>query len=383
MRSPRPSRAARMRLRVVTGPHGRPVAASWLLLPATDDAPAAPPSSSSRPRRHRTARRRPAPARRAYGRVRRGDRGGARSRCFTAGARHRQQLVDRRRHRHADHALGARFTDAAGTTIPLGARGLDSVASADLSGLHALPAGGVLVLSDVTNPLLGAFGWRRSSDQQKGLGEAALVRADAGLARLAKLLPPPIPRRPVPARPEAWASACSPGAPGSCPAPARSPNWSICAERWLRHPSSSPARARSTDSPPPARRRRTSPRWPPKRGCRLRSSRGASRRCRHLGVRGVGLAHRSRGQRGGCDDGPPHMAARGRRRARPQALIDQPPRKEPHDHRAHSARSPQRDRGHRPPHLRRLRRASRPPHLRRHLRARASRRPTPTDSAPM
>ena len=86
-------------------------------------------------------------------------------------------------------ALGARFTDAAGTTIPLGARGLDTVASADLSGLPALPAGGVLVLSDVTNPLLGAFGSAAIFGPQKGLGEAALVRADAGLARLATLLP--------------------------------------------------------------------------------------------------------------------------------------------------------------------------------------------------
>ena len=86
-------------------------------------------------------------------------------------------------------ALGARFTDAAGVTIPLGARGLDTLASADLSGLRAPPPGGVLVLSDVTNPLLGAFGSAAIFGPQKGLGEAALVRADAGLARLAKLLP--------------------------------------------------------------------------------------------------------------------------------------------------------------------------------------------------
>ena len=63
------------------------------------------------------------------------------------------------------------------------------MASADLSGLRAPPPGGVLVLSDVTNPLLGAFGSAAIFGPQKGLGEAALVRADAGLARLAKLLP--------------------------------------------------------------------------------------------------------------------------------------------------------------------------------------------------
>ena len=86
-------------------------------------------------------------------------------------------------------ALGARFTDAAGTTIPLGARGLDTVAAADLSALRPLPAKGVLVLSDVTNPLLGTFGSAAVFGPQKGLGEAAVLRANAGLARLARLLP--------------------------------------------------------------------------------------------------------------------------------------------------------------------------------------------------
>ncbi len=86
-------------------------------------------------------------------------------------------------------ALGARFTDVGGSAIPPGIRGLDALAAADLSALRALPAGGVIVLTDVTNPLLGAFGSAAVFGPQKGLDEAAVLRADAGLARLAALLP--------------------------------------------------------------------------------------------------------------------------------------------------------------------------------------------------
>lgn len=86
-------------------------------------------------------------------------------------------------------ALGARFTDAAGAAIPLGARGLDTLVAADLTGLRALPDGGVLVLSDVTNPLLGAFGAAAVFGPQKGLGPGGVGRVDAGLRRLAGRLP--------------------------------------------------------------------------------------------------------------------------------------------------------------------------------------------------
>lgn len=86
-------------------------------------------------------------------------------------------------------ALGARFTDAAGAPVPLGARGLDAVAAADLSALRALPEHGVIVLSDVTNPLLGPTGAAAVFGPQKGLDAAGVFRAEAGLARLAALLP--------------------------------------------------------------------------------------------------------------------------------------------------------------------------------------------------
>src|SRR5699024_378591 len=62
---------------------------------------------------------------------------------------------------------------------------LDEVATVDLSGLRPLPAGGVQVLSDVTNPLFGPDGAAAIFGPQKGLDADGVARADAGLARLA------------------------------------------------------------------------------------------------------------------------------------------------------------------------------------------------------
>lgn len=84
-------------------------------------------------------------------------------------------------------ALGARFLDDSGVDLAPGARGLEALASADLSGLRAAPE--VLVLTDVTNPLTGPRGAAEVFGPQKGLTDAAdRARADAGLARLAALL---------------------------------------------------------------------------------------------------------------------------------------------------------------------------------------------------
>jgi len=85
-------------------------------------------------------------------------------------------------------ALGARFADADGAPIADGARGLADVASADLSGLAALPDGGVTVLSDVTNPLLGARGAAAVFGPQKGAAPADVATLDAALGRLATVL---------------------------------------------------------------------------------------------------------------------------------------------------------------------------------------------------
>lgn len=83
--------------------------------------------------------------------------------------------------------LGASFADASGDPIPDGARGLAAVASADLSGLAALPPGGVTVLSDVTNPLLGARGAAAVFGPQKGAAPDDVAALDAALSRLAGL----------------------------------------------------------------------------------------------------------------------------------------------------------------------------------------------------
>ncbi|GAA5202841.1 glycerate kinase [Microbacterium jejuense] len=85
-------------------------------------------------------------------------------------------------------ALGARFADAAGRPIPDGARGLGTIATADLSGLAPLPAGGVTVLSDVTNPLLGARGAAAVFGPQKGAAPADVATLDAALARFADVI---------------------------------------------------------------------------------------------------------------------------------------------------------------------------------------------------
>jgi glycerate kinase len=84
-------------------------------------------------------------------------------------------------------ALGARFT-AAARPVPPGARGLAVVDAVDLSALRPVPAGGVVVLTDVTNPLLGDRGAAAVFGPQKGLDDEGVRAAEAGLARLSALL---------------------------------------------------------------------------------------------------------------------------------------------------------------------------------------------------
>ena len=173
----------------VTGPHGRPVAASWLLLPPTADAPdgtAVVELASTSGIELLGDELRPLDAH-----------SGGFGEAIAAALDHgvSRLVLGIGSSSSTDGgtgvltALGARFTDAEGRPIPPGARGLDSVQSADLSGLRAQPAGGVVVLTDVTNPLLGASGSAAVFGPQKGLDPADVERADAGLARLAALLP--------------------------------------------------------------------------------------------------------------------------------------------------------------------------------------------------
>ncbi len=86
-------------------------------------------------------------------------------------------------------ALGADLRDSTGRPIRPGARGLSRLGRASLEGLRRLPPGGAVVLTDVTNPLLGPSGAAAVFGPQKGLEPREVPIAEAGLARLAELLP--------------------------------------------------------------------------------------------------------------------------------------------------------------------------------------------------
>lgn len=85
-------------------------------------------------------------------------------------------------------ALGARLLDAGGREVAPSPDGLASLASVDLSALRAAPAGGVLVLSDVTNPLAGPAGAAAVFGPQKGIPAERIGEVDDVLSRWAQLL---------------------------------------------------------------------------------------------------------------------------------------------------------------------------------------------------
>ncbi|MGB3414377.1 MAG: glycerate kinase [Microbacteriaceae bacterium] len=65
-------------------------------------------------------------------------------------------------------ALGAELLDESGKSIPFGNIGLAELSRVELSGLMELPRGGIVVLSDVRNPLLGPEGAAQIFGEQKG-----------------------------------------------------------------------------------------------------------------------------------------------------------------------------------------------------------------------
>jgi glycerate kinase len=85
-------------------------------------------------------------------------------------------------------ALGAKLLDATGEEVALGNRGLGDVRKVDLTNLRSIPSGGAIVLSDVTNPLLGASGAAAVFGPQKGAAPSDVPVLDANLARFAALL---------------------------------------------------------------------------------------------------------------------------------------------------------------------------------------------------
>lgn len=85
--------------------------------------------------------------------------------------------------------LGARFSDASGAPVGLGNRALRALVHVDLSGLRSLPAGGAVILGDVTNPLLGEHGAAAVFGPQKGADAATVELLERNLERLAELMP--------------------------------------------------------------------------------------------------------------------------------------------------------------------------------------------------
>ena len=83
-------------------------------------------------------------------------------------------------------ALGARFLDTAGRPVARGARGLTQIAQVDLSALRTAPE--VLVLTDVSNPLVGEHGAAAVFGPQKGLKPDDIPSVDTALRHLAGLL---------------------------------------------------------------------------------------------------------------------------------------------------------------------------------------------------
>ena len=85
-------------------------------------------------------------------------------------------------------ALGARFLDAAGASLPPGGAALTTLASIDRSGLRPRPPDGVSCLTDVRAPLLGPAGAAAVFGPQKGADPAQVAILEDGLATLAGLL---------------------------------------------------------------------------------------------------------------------------------------------------------------------------------------------------
>ncbi len=85
-------------------------------------------------------------------------------------------------------ALGAEFTDEDDRPIRLGNIGLGTVATIDSTRLRPVPPGGAQILSDVTNPLLGAAGAAAVFGPQKGATIRQVARLDSNLRRLARLV---------------------------------------------------------------------------------------------------------------------------------------------------------------------------------------------------
>ncbi len=84
-------------------------------------------------------------------------------------------------------ALGARVTGASSDQSPRGVLELDGIVDIDLGSLPPLPLGGAVILSDVTNPLLGPRGSAAIFGPQKGADPETVRRLEERLTRLSRL----------------------------------------------------------------------------------------------------------------------------------------------------------------------------------------------------
>jgi glycerate 2-kinase len=90
-------------------------------------------------------------------------------------------------------ALGARLLDRRGSSIPPGNAGLAELVRVDLTGLRPVPPGGVGVLTDVRNPLLGPDGAAAVFGPQKGMAPGDLPAFEARLGSFARAVTAVVP----------------------------------------------------------------------------------------------------------------------------------------------------------------------------------------------
>jgi glycerate kinase len=85
-------------------------------------------------------------------------------------------------------ALGVKFLDVDGEDIVAGGIGLLEISSIDTQEVITAPSGGVLLLTDVTNPLLGEKGTSRVFAPQKGANESDVTLLEEALTHFSHII---------------------------------------------------------------------------------------------------------------------------------------------------------------------------------------------------
>ena len=111
-------------------------------------------------------------------------------------------------------ALGLRALDAGGAELALGGGPLANLAELDFSKLRRLPAGGVVGLTDVTNPLLGRQGAAQVFAAQKGASAEQIGELEQALGNLVRVVDASATGRPDPGLGSELAALAGSGAAG-------------------------------------------------------------------------------------------------------------------------------------------------------------------------